>query len=132
MIHIYDSHYRGECRSERCEQIDAMTWQAFNYSDRAPLCFHVANEARGTAAHHHLRQKQGVKPGVPDIIDLSCSVPGLFEMKRLDRTKSSVSRHQKSFLASADAKGHFVAICYGYEQFQLAYAYYVRQYGGNT
>lgn len=132
MIHIYDSHYRGACPSERVEQINAMTWQAYHYPDRAPLCLHVPNESKGTAAHHHLRQKEGVKPGVPDIIDLSCSVPGLFEMKRLDRTKSALSRHQKDFLASADAQGHFVAVCYGAENFKLAYAYYVRQYGGNT
>lgn len=132
MIRIYDSGYRGACRTERCEQIDAMSWQEFNYPDRAPLCFHPANESRGTAAHHQLRRKEGVKAGVSDIIDLSGSVPGVFEMKRRDRTKSKLSGVQKDFLEASAARGHFVAICYGADQFALAYADYVRQYGSNT
>lgn len=132
MIHIFDSHYRGPCPTERVEQINAMSWQELAYPDRAPLCFHVPNESRGTAAHHQIRRKEGVKAGVSDIIDLSCSVPGVFEMKRLDRTKSKTLQSQKDFLAAADAKGHFVAICYGFLQFKLAYIEYVRQYGANT
>lgn len=132
MIRIYDSHHRGPCRSERCEQIDAMSWQEAHYPERAPLCFHPANESHGTAAHHHLRRKEGVKPGVSDIIDISGSVVGVFEMKRLDKAQSKLSAAQKDFLAASDACGHFVAICYGHEQFRLAYADYVRQYGSNT
>ena len=61
---------------------------------------------------------------MPDLIDLG-GVVGLFELKRLDRTKSKVSAEQKTFMqASADA-GHFCAICYGFEQFKLAYADYL-------
>lgn len=122
VVRIYDSGYRGPCKSERCEQIDAMSWQEFNYPDRAILCFHPANESMGTAKHHELRRKEGVKPGVSDIIDLSGCVVGIFEMKRLDRTKSKTSKAQKDFLAAGDAAGHFVAICYGASQFMLAYS----------
>lgn len=125
MIHIYDSGYRGECRSERCEQIDAMSWQEYNYPDRAILCFHPANESMGTARHHELRRKEGVKPGVSDIIDLSGCVVGIFEMKRLDRTKSKTSKAQIGFLEAGDAAGHFVCICYGAPQFMLAYSHFI-------
>ncbi len=71
-----------------------------------------------------LRAKEGVKAGPPDIIDLG-GIVGLFELKRLDRTKSKVSKEQKSFLQAGADAGHFVAICYGFEQLKPAYADYL-------
>lgn len=124
MIRIYDSNYRGDCRTERCEQIDSISWLAFNYPERFPLIFHCPNETQAKAQHMQMRAKEGVKAGVPDIIDLG-GVVGLFEMKRLDRTKSKVSKEQKTFLQAGADAGHFVAICYGFEQFKLAYADYL-------
>lgn len=124
MIRIYDSNYRGDCRSERCEQIDSISWLAFNYPERFPLIFHCPNETKAKAQHMQMRAKEGVKAGPPDIIDLG-GVVGLFEMKRLDRTKSKVSKEQKSFLQAGAGAGHFVAICYGFAEFKLAYADYL-------
>ena len=124
MIRIYDSGYRGECRTERCEQIDSISWLAFNYPERFPLIFHCPNETQAKAQYMQMRAKEGVKPGPPDIIDLG-GVVGLFEMKRLDRTKSKVSKEQKTFLQAGADAGHFVVICYGFEQFKLAYADYL-------
>lgn len=124
MIRIYDSGYRGDCRSERMEQIDAISWLAFNYPERFPLIFHCPGETKAKAQHMQMRAKEGVKAGVPDIIDLD-GVVGLFEMKRLDRTKSKVSGDQKDFMNSSSGAGHFSAICYGFEQFKLAYADYL-------
>ena len=124
MIRIYDSHYRGECRTERCEQIDCISWLKHNHPDRWPLIFHVPNETKAKAQHMQMRAKEGVKPGPPDIIDLG-GIVGLFELKRLDRTKSSVSKEQKEFLLNGSNAGHFAAICYGFEQFKLAYADYL-------
>lgn len=124
MIRTYDSHHRGECRSERCEQIDAISWLAFNYPERFPLIFHSPNETKAKAQHMQMRAKEGVKAGVPDIIDLG-RVVGLFELKRLDRTKSTASKDQKAFLQAAADAGHFAAICYGFECFKLAYADYL-------
>ena len=71
-----------------------------------------------------MRAKEGVKAGPPDIIDLG-GVVGLFELKRLDRTKSKISKEQKSFLQGGADSGHFVAICYGFEQLKLAYTDYL-------
>lgn len=124
MIRIYDSGYRGDCRSERCEQIDSISWLAFNYPERFPLIFHCPGETKANPQHMQMRAKEGVKAGPPDIIDLG-GIVGLFEMKRLDRTKSKLSKDQKSFLQTSDDAGHFVAICYGFEQFKLAYADYL-------
>lgn len=125
MIHIYDSAFQGPCRSERCEQIDAMSWLAKHYPERFTLIFHVPNETRANPQHMQMRAKEGVKPGVPDIIDMSGPVCGLFEMKRQDRTKSRPSTDQLKVLQAGADAGHFAAICYGFEQFKLAYADYL-------
>lgn len=124
MIRIYDSGYRGDCRTERCEQIDSISWLSFNYPERFPLIFHCPGETKASPQYMQMRAKEGVRAGVPDIIDLG-GVVGLFELKRLDRTKSKVSREQREFLENGVDAGHFTAICYGFEQFKLAYADYL-------
>lgn len=120
MIRIYDSNYRGECRAERCEQIDCISWLKHNYPERWPLIFHCPGETKASPQHMQMRAKEGVKAGPPDIIDLG-GVVGLFELKRLDRTKSRLSPEQKLFLQAGAGAGHFVAVCYGFEEFKLAY-----------
>lgn len=124
MIRIYDTNYRGECRSETMEQIDCMSWLEVHHPDRWPLCFHPANEVKASAQYMQKRRKMGVKPGVPDIIDCG-EIRGLFELKRLDRTKSSVSKPQRDFLTAGANTGAFAATCYGFEAFKLAYADYL-------
>lgn len=124
MIRIYDSGHRGECRTERMEQIDCISWLKHNHPDRWPLIFHPANETHGKGNHHVIREKEGVKAGPPDIIDLN-RLPGLFELKRLDRTKSKVSKEQREFLQAGADAGHFAAICYGFSEFKRAYADYL-------
>jgi hypothetical protein len=124
MIRIYDSGYRGDCRTERCEQIDCISWLKHNYPDRWPLIFHCPGETKASPQHMQMRAKEGVKAGPPDIIDLG-GVVGLFELKRLDRAKSTVSKEQKDFLRAGAEQGHFAVICYGFEQFKLAYADYL-------
>lgn len=124
MIRIYDSNYRGDCRQEWAEQIDCMGWLEFNHPDRWPLIWHTPNEARATASYMQKRQKMGVKSGVSDIIDFGL-VRGAFELKRLDKSKCSVSKEQRMFLRAVDDSGGFAAIVYGFEQFKLAYADYL-------
>lgn len=124
MIRTYDSHYRGECRSERCEQIDAMGWLEKNYPAHYALAFHCPSETKASPQHMQMRAKEGVRPGVPDII-VMLSPCGLFEMKRLNSKKSRPTKEQIAMLEAADAQGHFTAICYGSEQFKLAYMDYL-------
>lgn len=124
MIRIYDSGFRGDCRSERCEQIDAISWLAFNFPERFPLIFHCPGETKASPQHMQMRAKEGVKAGPPDIIDLG-GIVGLFEMKRLDRTKSKLSKDQKEFLQAGADAGHFTAIVYGFSEFKKAYADYL-------
>jgi hypothetical protein len=125
MIRIYDSGYRGECRNERAEQIDCISWLKHNYPDRWPLIFHCPGETKASPQHMQMRAKEGVKAGPPDIIDLD-RLPGLFELKRLDRTQSKVSKEQKDFLLAGSERGHFAAIVYGFSEFKKAYADYLQ------
>lgn len=129
MIRTYGGTYRGECRSERCEQIDSISWVSVNHPDRFGLVFHVPGETKASPQHMQMRAKEGVKPGPPDIIDLAGPVPGLFELKRLDRTKSKLSKDQRDFLSAADARGHFTAVCYGFAAFKEAYTEFLRLHG---
>lgn len=122
MIHTYNPNHRGPCRSERMEQIDAMGWLEKQYPDRWPLIYHVPNETRASPQHMQMRRKEGVKAGVPDIIDANGPVTGFFEMKRQDSSKSRLSPDQRAFLELAAEKGHFCAVCYGFESFKQAYA----------
>lgn len=124
MIRTYDSHYRGECRSEMCEQIDSASWLEFNHPDRWPLIFHVANEISAKPQYMQRRKKEGVKPGVADLIDFG-AVRGAFELKRRDRTKCTVRKEQREFLEAVDASGGFAAICYGFDELRKAYADYL-------
>lgn len=124
MIRIYDSGYRGGCRQEWAEQIDCMGWLEFNHPDRWPLCHHVPNEIKASPQYMQKRQKMGVKSGVSDIIDFGL-IRGAFELKRLDKSKCSVSKEQRMFLQAVADSGGFAAIVYGFEQFKLAYADYL-------
>lgn len=124
MIRIYDSHYRGECRTETIEQIDCASWLQFNHSDRWPLIWHTPNETRATASYMQKRQKMGVKSGVSDIIDFGL-IRGAFELKRLDKSKCKVSKEQREFLQATDDTGGFAAIVYGFPEFKRAYADYL-------
>ena len=130
MIRIYDSNYRGECPSEDVEQINSMGWLEKNYPDRWPLIFHCPSELTvdkkkpGWATHLAKRKKKGFKLGISDIIDFGVC-RGAFELKRQDKTLKRPSKEQREFLAAVASSGGFAAICYGAEQFKLAYADYI-------
>lgn len=127
MIRIYKGDFRGDCRTERCEQIDAAGWLEKHHPDRWPLIWHTPNETKGTARHMQMRAKEGTKPGVPDLIDANGPINGFFELKRLDPNKSRLSADQRKFLQAAADRGHFVAVCYGFEQFKLAYVDFLKR-----
>lgn len=124
MIRIYDSGHRGECRSEMAEQMDCISWLQYNHPDRWPLIFHVPGEIKASPQYMQRRQKEGVKAGIPDILDFG-RIHGAFELKRCDKTKCSVSKEQRAFLESTDASGGFSALCYGFAEFVKAYEDYL-------
>lgn len=128
MIHIYDSNYRGECSSETVEQINCMGYLEKNFPERWPLIYHVPNETTvdkkkpGWAMHLDKRKKMGVKSGVSDIFDINDWPIFICELKRKDGGR--LSADQREFLTAADARGCWVCVATGYEQFLLAYSDY--------
>lgn len=124
MIRTYDSGYRGECPSETVEQINSAGWLEKNHPEDWPLALHVPNEVKAKPQYMAKRKKMGVKPGPSDWLIMR-TPPGAFELKRRDRTKSKTSKDQREFLDAVAASGGFAAICYGAEEFKLAYADYI-------
>lgn len=123
MIRIYDGNLKGDCPSEAVEQINSAGWLELHHPGDWALAFHVPNEIKASPQYMAKRRKMGVKSGPSDWI-IARSPVGAFEMKRQVKSKSKVSPEQIAFLKAVDASGGFAAICYGFEQFKLAYSDY--------
>ena len=128
MIEIYDSGYRGKCRHEDSEHIDCVAWVRHHHPALAALLLHPANESMIPVQYRSKLSKMGLLTGASDLILLvpSSRHPyALFELKRCDRTKSRVSTAQHDVLQAADAVGAFSSVCYGFDQFKLAFTDYI-------
>ena len=106
------------------EQVDAMAWLKEFYPDTRRVTFHVPNESDSKPQHRASLQQQGVTSGVSDIITL-WGTGAVFEMKRAIKSKSSVSKEQREFLANAVVQKKFAALCYGASAFKQAWVDYL-------
>lgn len=120
----WDDEAKGDCRLEVSEQIDAMAWLKEFYPDARKVTFHVPNESDSKPQHRASLQQQGVTSGVSDIVTL-WGAGAVFEMKRAIRSKSSVSKEQREFLANAVVQKKFAALCYGASAFKQAWLDYL-------
>ena len=120
----WDDTAKGDCRHEVSEQIDAMAWLKEFYPDARKVTFHVPNESDSKPQHRASLQQQGVTSGVSDIITLWGS-GAAFEMKRVTKAKSSVSKEQRDFLRLSYQQGKFAALCYGASAFKQAWVDYL-------
>ena len=120
----WDDAAKGDCRHEVSEQIDAMAWLKEFYPDARKVTFHVPNESDSKPQHRASLQQQGVASGVSDIITM-WGYGGAFEMKRAIKSKSSVSKEQREFLANAVVQKKFAALCYGASAFEQAWLDYL-------
>lgn len=123
-IYFGDVSKKSDCRHEVSEQIDAMAWLKEFYPEARRLTFHVPNESDSKPQHRASLKQQGVTSGVSDIITL-WGTGGVFEMKRVIKAKSSVSKEQREFLANAVAQKKFAALCYGASAFKQAWFDYL-------
>ena len=110
---VFDSGYRGNCVKENAEQKQVFAWLKVNYPE--VIAFSVPNE------NQHRMVQYGVISGVPDIIVLYKGHTGFFEMKRKDKTKSRLSQKQTCMLEKLAEHGYYSCVCYGYEQFKIAF-----------
>ena len=123
----WDDEAKGDCRLEVSEQIDAMAWLKEFYQDARKLTFHVPNESDSKPQYRASLQQQGVASGVSDIITL-WGTGAAFEMKRCVKSKSSVSKEQREFLANSVAQKKFAALCYGASAFEHAWVDYLETF----
>ena len=113
---IFDSGYRGDCKTETAEQTDLAAWIDFYLP--WVIWFHVPNEGKRLLSGV-INKNMGVKKGVADIIILSQGYLhdcGVIELKRKDKRKSKVSSEQNDFLSDCRDEGVFSALCYGKDE----------------
>lgn len=125
MIHIYDD-FEPSTNSERGEHLSCCEWLKEHHPDRWRWIFHCPNESNSKPQHRAMLAKMGVKPGIPDLIDLDFprGTTGMFELKKCDK-KAKASKEQVAVLEMNAASGGFSAVCYGYRQFVIAYSDYL-------
>lgn len=108
--------FRGKCPKEDQEQVSAINRIRQLYPDTfGPLVFHPRNEQQlqgGQFSAMIKHKAEGLTPGVPDLC-----IPGapclIVEIKRCDRTLSSISDEQIAYLRNALSMGAFAAIALG-------------------
>lgn len=108
--------FRGKCPKEDQEQVSAINRIRQLHPDTfGPLVFHPRNEQqlKGGQFIAMIKHKaEGLTPGVPDLC-----IPGnpslLIEIKRCDRTLSSISDEQIEYLETAQKMGAWVAVALG-------------------
>lgn len=115
---------------EQEEQAAVVEWWAYacrQYGLEAFDLFHIPNEGTGSSVRGKIMQRQGLRPGCPDLMLTAPvgSYHGLFvEMKRTKTGK--VSHEQALFHARLKERGYAVAVCYGATQARMAIAGYLR------
>lgn len=125
MIHQYAT-FTPNGNSERGEHLSCAAWLKEFHADRWQWVFHCPNESRARPQYRAMLASMGVKPGIPDLIDLDGQrgIIGMFELKRRDK-KARPTKEQNVFLLNNAQAGGFSAVCWGYEQFVIAYSDYL-------
>lgn len=106
-------------RKESNEQMVIIQWAEMNKSKycELSLIYHVGNGGTRHIAEAANLKRQGVKPGVPDLV-LPVARGGYFglyiELKADENGK--VSEHQKKWLKDLKEQGYMAGVCYGAEE----------------
>lgn len=122
-----DQSYRGECRREEAEQIDAFAYLEHHHPEIFKLAIHPKIEGKRTWGQAARDRKNGsLGRGAPDVMVPICP-PFLCELKRADHTKSAWQKGQKEYLETAQKQGAFVCVALGFEGFKEALNEYLHQ-----
>ena len=111
--------------TEKQEQEALFDWA--QYRTDLQLMFHITNEGRRSVQHTQSLLRQGMKPGVPDIMlpVARGRYHGLFiEMKR--RIGGRVSPEQRAWQKALLEEGYAVAVCKGFEEARETIEWYLR------
>lgn len=101
--------------AEACEQIMALDWLRYYYSDIASIAIHIANERKTSHFFGSILKKMGVKKGVSDLFfpRANNKYHGLFiEVKTL---AGRPTVEQKSFIDQVNEDGYLGLFCFGHK-----------------
>lgn len=133
---INDSYYefydgptgpKGSSRKEHLEVIDAVSHTRYHHPDL--ILFHVPNEGAIPPQYRDKLLQMGLLGGVSDLVLLEPRGKyhgAMIEMKRANKSDSSVKPDQVNFLAWARRKGYFTAVTYGAEEYIKCLRYYLQ------
>lgn len=110
---------------EKDEQIALFDWAS--YRTDLQLMFHIANEGRRSVQHTQALLRQGMKPGVPDIMlpVARGRYHGLFiEMKR--RIGGRSTPEQKEWQRALLEEGYAACVCKGFDEARETIDWYMR------
>lgn len=124
-----DHKYRGECELEWREQAEfvKMVRMAYPHSFGI-LLVHVKNEGLRTEQEARNAKIMGMKEGTCDII-IPAKVPFLCEIKRRDKTKSTITQSQIDYLETGKKNGCFVCVALGAGAAWEAFEYWLIENG---
>jgi hypothetical protein len=115
-LKVYDSGFRGKCPLEAAEQATFFNRIRREYPDTyGKIATHIKNEGRRTPQQIQKDRAQGLTKGASDII-IPCSPAFVCELKRKDRTKSTVYDEQIEYLKAAHDLGGFSCLAFGVDE----------------
>ncbi|WP_288937036.1 hypothetical protein [uncultured Sphingomonas sp.] len=123
--HFGNLEYRNpKCPKEAAEQVTFFNQLRHHYPDTFGLiAVHNRNEGKKTAAQVVKEKAEGMATGAPDIM-----IPGnpsfLCELKRTDRTLSTLQPGQEPYLRAAIAAGSYGCIAFGWVAAWEAFEYW--------
>ncbi|OGO90326.1 MAG: hypothetical protein A2Y17_12215 [Clostridiales bacterium GWF2_38_85] len=108
---------KAKATPESVEQINLFRWAGYmagRYPD-IKFMFHVPNGGKRDATTAARLKMEGVKAGVPDI-ELPSARGGYFGLFIEMKIKGNKpTENQKEWLSALQARGYYVAVCYGWE-----------------
>lgn len=126
---VGDPDYRGDCPSERLEQVTFFAEIRRRYPELyGRIALHPRNEGKRTKYAASRDAMEGLSVGAPDII-IPGRVTWCCELKRQDRTKSRLSKTQLEWLTAAQQAGAVVCVALGWEAAMAAFEEHLNEHG---
>lgn len=118
---VGDVAYRGDCASERMEQITFFAELRRRYPEiHGRIALHPRNEGKKTRHIASRDAMEGLSVGAPDII-IPGEVTWCCELKRRDHTKSRLGGKQVEWLEAAQRAGAAVCVALGWKAAMTAF-----------
>jgi hypothetical protein len=107
------SYRNASCNHEWVEQKDFFGWMKEHFPLFFEIAVHPKNEGKRTGKQSSQDKQIGsLNSGASDIV-IPCRVPFVCELKKLDHTKSILSKNQIQYLERCQALGAFACIALG-------------------